>query len=64
MCKHIYELEIDKFDKKWIDGWRNAVIDVEDYESQKSYSAAYELFKICFFDILVNKIKDMVAKNE
>lgn len=57
ICKHIYELEIDNLDKLWVDGWRNTVIDKLDLESQKNYGSAYELFEICFKDIVVETIK-------
>lgn len=60
MCKHIYEIEIEKFDKLWIDGWRNAILDIEDYDSQKAFKTSYELFRLCFMEVLINKIKENV----
>lgn len=58
MCKHIYKLNVEKFDKLWIDGWLNTVLDEEDYVSQKAYAPSYEIFKLCFEDLVKNKIRE------
>lgn len=60
ICKHIYEIKLDSFDKHWIDGWRNVVLDEEDYISQKGYEPAYKLFRLCFMDIVENKIRENI----
>lgn len=57
MCPHIYEIEINEFDKMWIDGWRNAILDDEDFRSQQGFRPSYELFKLCFKELLVSTIR-------
>lgn len=63
ICKHVYEIYIPNMDKKWVDGWRNAVLDEQDYLSQKAYESSYDLFRTCFSDILINKIKSELKRS-
>lgn len=57
ICSHIYELEITKFDRIWIDGWGNVISNKKDFLSQQDYKKAFSLFKLCFEDKLIDVIR-------
>lgn len=48
VCSHIYELKIDSFDRKWIDGWRNTILDEADFENYRGFEHSYRIFKLSF----------------
>ena len=58
VCKHIYELELDSVDRKWIDGWRNIIFDDSDFENYKGYMHSYHVFKIAFED----RVREVMKK--
>lgn len=58
ICRHIYEMELKTFDRCWIDSWRNVVLNEEDFISQKAFAAAYDLFHLCFKEMVENKIRE------
>ena len=48
VCQHIYELEAATHDKKWVDGWRNVLIDEDDWQQWGDFFRSYSIFKLCF----------------
>lgn len=57
VCKHVYELKIDSFDVKWVDGWRNVIFDEDDYQKYLEFEPAYTAFKLKYEDRVRERMK-------
>lgn len=64
VCEHIYEKKLNIFDRLWIDGWQNVILNEDDFAQQKGFESAYNLFALCFTDIVVNKLENGLEKDE
>ena len=49
-CKHICRLDIDCFERFWVDEWGNVILSESDYLKCREYPAAFRRFRMLFED--------------